>query len=112
MKIMESKDITKAVLTELFNLENPEEDNSEDLLFKQLSDHVEWLLEHNKDFLLSLLYRLDVQEAKINWALSPGNPISPSIGLAHLIIERQIQRMKTKKEYASHRFKDPDIEEW
>jgi len=109
---MSSNEITKTVLSEFFDIESPEQEAPEDVLFDRLADHIEWLLGHNKDFLLSLLYRLDVQESKINFALLPGNPIPPHIGLAQLIIERQIQRVKTKKEYSSKKFQDPDIEQW
>ena len=41
------------------------------------------------DFLLSLMYRLDIDEHKINLALSPKAIVPPNVGLAHLILERQ-----------------------
>ncbi len=52
------------------------------------------LLEHDMDFLMGMLYRLDVLEEKIKTALRSHEPTD--IALARLIIERQKQRYKTK----------------
>jgi len=108
----EEKAITISLLTEVFDLEYEDRKQSEEETFNYLADHIAWLLETNKDFLLSLLYRLDVLEPKINWALSPGNPVAPHIALAHLILERQMERLKTRSKYASRPTQDPDIESW
>lgn len=108
----EEKKVTISILTDVFDLEYEDRKQTEQELFDHLANHIAWLLESNKDFLLSLLYRLDVLEPKINRALSPGNPIPPHVALAQLIIERQIERMETRQKYASRPTKDPDIEGW
>ncbi|MBP7184962.1 MAG: hypothetical protein KBA06_05605, partial [Saprospiraceae bacterium] len=51
----------------------------------------------NMDYLLSLMYRLDIDERKINYAISPTASDAPNVGLAKLIIQRQKQRVFTKK---------------
>lgn len=76
-------------------------DLSEEDLFNAIRDRVEYLLEKNPEILMSYLYRLDVLEVKIKAILSPKSPINPIDGLAHLILERQKERVKSKKKYKS-----------
>lgn len=70
-----------------------------------ISEVVDQMLSDNPDLLFSYLYRLDVDEGKIKNAMSPLNPEAPHIGLARLIIERQLQRIRTRREYASNKKK-------
>ena len=74
---------------------------SEQTPFEQLCAYIRWLMAHKMDFLLSLMYRLDVTESSIKKALHPGNPEDPATALANLIIERQLNRIETKKKYSS-----------
>jgi len=64
-----------------------------DLIAARISD----LWERQPDFLLSMLYRLDVEEHKINQALHPSAPEPAYLGLARLVLERQQQRWATKR---------------
>lgn len=76
-------------------------DLSEKDLFIAIRDRVEYLLEKNPEILMSYLYRLDVLEVKIKAILAPKSPIAPVEGLSRLILERQKQRMESKKKYKS-----------
>jgi hypothetical protein len=51
------------------------------------------------EYLLSLLYRNDVAESKIYDALSPSSPDPANVSLAKLVMERQKQRLETKRQY-------------
>jgi hypothetical protein len=82
-----------------FELTIPEKELNEQELLDYLSEAVAYMIEHRLDFLLSLLYRLDVDENKINKALLPGNPEPAHLALAHLVLQRQKQRVATKKAY-------------
>jgi len=82
------------------------EDNAEELILF-MSRRIEELLSGSPDTLMSMMYRLDINEGKIKMALSPTNPENPAIGLARLIVDRQRQRMETKKKY-----KQPPLEDW
>jgi hypothetical protein len=73
---------------------------TEEELFLLLCDEVALMMETRMDYLLSLMYRLDVLEKDINVVLTPGFPEPVNVGLAHLILERQKQRIQTKKAYA------------
>lgn len=58
---------------------------------------VEQLIADNPDLLFSYLYRLDVDEHKIQAALAAGSGIAHA--LARLIVERQKTRISTKSKY-------------
>jgi len=96
----------KALIARDFELEMGEEPMSEEELFKILADEVAYMIDHRLDFLLSLLYRLDVLEHKINAALGPWSTLPPNIALAQLIMERQKQRIITKSLYKSKESED------
>ncbi len=76
-----------------------EEELGEEELIALLVPRIEWLLEYRTEFLFSLMYRLDVSEAKVNEALSPGAPETAPLGLSRLVIERQKERMATRRAY-------------
>jgi hypothetical protein len=80
------------------NIENNRE-LSEDQWLEIITDRVSWLLENDKDLLLSYLYRLDIEEQKIDKALTPFEEDPAHIGLAKLILDRQKQRIATKQKY-------------
>jgi len=105
-------DLTKKT-TELiirdFEIEVGEKELTEQELFDMLCDQVAYMMEYRLDFLLSLMYRLDIDEYKINQAISPKALIAPNVGLAHLILERQKLRIKIKTEYGK---KDLDKDDW
>jgi hypothetical protein len=77
-------------------LKNTPDEN--DLLLL-ITDRVQWFLDHDKDLLLSYLYRLDVAEHHIDRALTPGNPDPAALALAKLILQRQKERMHSKQKY-------------
>lgn len=61
------------------------------------SQRVNYLLENDKDLLLSFLYRLDISMKKINNVLKVQNEIPAHESFAYLIVQRQIERIKTKQ---------------
>lgn len=70
---------------------------SEDDLVAALADRIADMLEKQPEQLMSLLYRLDVLESKIVPVMRPDAPEPANIGLARLVVERQKQRIETKK---------------
>lgn len=81
---------------------------SESDLYNAIKGRVEYLLETSPDLLMSYLYRLDVLEVKINAVLALDSPVPPIEGLSRLILERQKERIETKRKYKS----DPPIPGW
>lgn len=101
-----------ALIVRNFELETTEEILSEEELLDLLIRQVDYMIAYKMDYLLSLLYRLDVLEHKINHALSPIAVDPPAIGLAKLILERQKQRIATKQTYKPKMDQDMDGWEW
>jgi hypothetical protein len=56
------------------------------------------LLKNNTDKLMGILYRIDVSEKKLQEALAQRGECSPEEVISDLIIERQIQKIKTRKQ--------------
>ena len=91
------------------DLELPKtEEFSEDELIRIISARVEYLLEHDKDLMMSFLYRLDIPNEKVQAALRITHEIPVHVSLGLLIYYRQLERVRTKLKY-----KQPDLgEEW
>lgn len=66
-------------------------------LLDVLTERIGQMLEQQPDYLMSLLYRLDVLEHKIKAAMHPAAPEPAHKGLARLVLERQQQRIATKR---------------
>lgn len=94
---------------ELDAIDEKEQINEEELL-RLLSDRIAYMIEYQLEFLLSLMYRLDVSEQKVSYALSPVAPEPANIGLARLVLERQKQRAFTKQYYKQEEPEDLDEE--
>ncbi|MEO6759059.1 MAG: hypothetical protein ABIO24_06355 [Saprospiraceae bacterium] len=88
---------TTELLRGPFELENAPPPASEAELLTLLAARIDEMLERQPDYLLSMLYRLDVLEPKINQALHPASPEPPALALARLVLERQQQRIHTKR---------------
>ena len=67
-------------------------------LFEDLSAYINELINHDFERLVSLLYRLDVDEKKLRSLLSHQPGINAGDNIAALIIERQLQKIKSRKE--------------
>lgn len=85
------------LVREPFELENTEPPASEAELLALLSERIAEMLERRPEYLMSLLYRLDVLEEKIHPAMHPLAPEPANVGLARLVLERQKQRIATKR---------------
>lgn len=108
---MADKDIYKATGLQLksdLDVEIDEMENiSEDELLDAITDRVLYLLETNPELLFSYMYRLDVLEHKMQFALNQQTSVPPHQALAQLILDRQKQRIITKR-----KFKQDPLEGW
>lgn len=73
-----------------------------ELLFRQLCAYLNELIEKDFNRLVTILYRIDVSEAKVRVALAEA-PKDVSAGeiIAQLIIERERQKMEWRRKYKS-----------
>jgi hypothetical protein len=69
--------------------------------FKELlTAHLVNLLLNQTEYLWQQLYRMDVDERKVKALFDMNNPKEIAPALADLIIERQMQKIATKKKYS------------
>ena len=66
-----------------------------------LIEKIKFLLDHDFEKLISILYRIDVPEEKAKRALATSPEKNPADVLADLIIERQVQKVKSRTEFGS-----------
>jgi len=68
----------------------------------------------NSDFngLIQLLYRIDVSETKLKQALEQNKGRDTAILLADLVIERQLQKIRSKQQYGKRDENISDDEKW
>ncbi len=103
---------TSALVNGSFDLPVPKNPLSEAELVQVLAERIGEMLEHTPEQLMSLLYRLDVLEEKIWPVMRPDAPEPANIGLARLVVERQKQRIATKRSIKTEPLEGLDGWEW
>lgn len=68
-------------------------------LHEKLSLMVAYLMENDMHRLLNAMYRLDVSERKFHDAMQSDSKQEAAIRIADLIIEREMQKVKTRLQY-------------
>jgi len=81
---------------------------TEDELVEALAIHLNDMIVHHFSQLITALYRIDVSEQKIRQTLRENPQADAGKIIAHLIIERQKQKIKTRELFRS---RDNDIDE-
>jgi len=80
-------------------------------LKQKLSLHINHLINHDFQKLVSLLYRVDVNEKKMRKLLDQKEGENASGLIADLIVERQLQKMESRKK-SSKDDTIPDEDRW
>jgi hypothetical protein len=87
-------------------------------LKKQLVEYINYLILADFNRLVQLLYRIDINEQKLKDLLLENQQTDAAIMIGEMIIQRQIEKAKTREEFKSsnpHKPKDqniPDDEKW
>lgn len=80
--------------------------------YEQLKHAVNDLINHDFDSLLQLLYRVDVSEQKLRNMLADF-PAADAAGIiSNLLLERQLQKIKSRHEHAQRDDNIPEDEKW
>lgn len=96
--------ITKDLqLDEAEALASPSENIDLGSLHEKLSLLVAYLMENDMHRLLNAMYRLDVSEMKFHEAMQSESREDAAYRIAGLIIEREMQKVKTRLHYRKHR---------
>jgi len=95
---------------ETFELSVPQHISFE-LLEELLADRLELLISRNFQQFVFLLYRLDIPENKVRHILDEVSVTEPYKKIAALIIERQLQKIKSREAFKNTQLPD-DEERW
>jgi nitrogen-specific signal transduction histidine kinase len=89
-----------------------EESLRDQLLFENLAAEINHLIQTDFERLVNLLYRIDVSEARLKEMLQANPSTDAGHVIARLLIERQIQKIKLRKEFAADTPPVNDEERW
>ena len=92
---------SSALIAHQFEIEgyNPNAEYTKEEIINVLADRVAYFMEFKFEQLLSLMYTMDIKEEKVSLAMSPLQESPSNVALAHLILERHLQRITTKNLY-------------
>ena len=98
------------ILRQSMEIDLPE-NISFDLLKERLSSHINFLIQSDFQKLVSILYRVDVSEPKLKHLLKENPGYDAANIITELIIERQLQKIKSRKEQRENK-NIGDDEKW
>ena len=75
------------------------ENTTEEELFEKLSSHINYLIESNFQKLVSILYRVDIDEKKLRQLIQENSNKDAGMIITELIVERQLQKIKSRQQY-------------
>lgn len=108
---MSQVDITVIVsLNNLLGVELKQSLSAYELL-EQLADHLNSLITTDFNKLISLLYRLDIDELQVRATLQHHPGTDAGKLLAALVIERQIRKLESRKRFSHNKNDEIDEEE-
>lgn len=77
-----------------------------------LAQRVATMLQKEPDVLFQLLYRIDVDEKLVNRALADAGPDDAARAIARLILERQWQKIESRRKYRQDPHDGDGEERW
>ena len=98
------------ILRQSMEIDLPE-NISFDLLKEQLSSHINFLIQSDFQKLVSILYRIDVSESKLKHLLKENHGFDAANIISDLIIERQLQKIRSRQEHRNDQ-NISDDEKW
>ena len=78
---------------------NLPDDISSESLNEHLCYHINQLIQHDFQKLVSMLYRIDINEEKLKYLLKENADKDAASIIADLIIERQMQKIKYREQF-------------
>lgn len=77
-----------------------------------LAEKINGLIKNNFDQLIYILYRVDVNEAKLKQLLKENPQEDAGKIIAHLLIERQLQKIELRKQFIPKEDKINEDDKW
>jgi hypothetical protein len=84
----------------------------EETLVQLLEEKINFLIVNNFNKLIYLLYRADINEAKLNKLLANNKKENAGKIIAALFIQRQIEKIKAREENKMKGFESSEEERW
>jgi phosphomannomutase len=108
MKTQTQQSIPDKILSAANSIEQIPKEKTREKLIALINELI------NKDFqsLIQLLYRIDVNEKKIRVYLDANADKDSATVLADLIIERQLQKIESRKKFNEKNNAEDDEEKW
>jgi len=99
------QEIVQTISSDLLAVSSPE-------VFKEkLAAYINQLINHDFEKLVHILYRLDVSEQKLKSTLASSSS-DAGLLIAQMIIDRQLQKIKTRERYRQLDSNIDDEEKW
>ena len=86
------------VLSKTIGIDLPDQISMEGLNEK-IADQVNGLIQNDFERLVIILYRIDINESRLKLLLKENQDVDAGRIIADLIIERQLQKLKSRKEH-------------
>ncbi len=77
-----------------------------------LTEKINFLIVHDFNKLIYILYRADINELKLNKLLAENKKEDAGKIIAALFIQRQLEKIKSREENAQSNHKDSEEERW
>lgn len=77
-----------------------------------LAQYVQQLMDTNFNALVQLLYRVDVPEDRLQKLLLTDPQTDAAIHISHLMVQRQLQKIESRKAWRTDNPKPPPNEAW
>lgn len=85
---------------------------SREEVFTRLTQYINDLINHDFSQLVSLLYRIDVPEKKLRQVLDATNGKDAASVIATMIIERQLEKIRSREKFKSNDNEMSEEEKW
>jgi hypothetical protein len=95
------------IVNDCFSLQAKEDD-----FMQLLEEKINYLIIHNFNKLIYLLYRADINETKLNKLLADNKKENAGKIIAALFIERQMQKIKSREKHSNINTDFDEEERW
>jgi hypothetical protein len=111
---MQDKEFIDELKTQLDNVQLSlyAEHNSYEEMLKALAELLNQLITTNFSRLISILYRLDISEKKLQEALRKAGSTTAGEIIAKMIVERQLQKLEARQKYRANNDNIANEDRW
>lgn len=79
---------------------------------QRLEERINYLIQHDFNRLISILYRLDINESKLKISLDQNAAVDAATIIADLVIERERQKIASRQQFGASDLNIDEDERW